>query len=312
MSGDLDSEQDVSCACVIGGGAFGTALGLVLARKGAKVKVWVRSEQQAAEVNASKQNKKYLPDVTLPSNMEWTSNINDAVQDTELVLLAIPTQFLRSFLEGNRSTLPVGVPLVVCAKGIEIGTLQTPFQITHDELPGKYAKFMAVISGPSFAKEIAENQPTMLSCAAEDPSLSNLVQRKLSCKKANFKVYTTTDIVGCEIAGAVKNVLAIASGASAGCGFGNNTRAALICRGLTEMTRLVHRCGAVSSARRLETAFPRSALPHPRGRQARLVGGGAARPGGGGGPAADVHVPPLPQLHRRLPPRSQRRDLAPD
>ena len=241
------SEQDVACATVIGGGAFGTALGLVLARKRAKVKVWVRSEDQATEVNTTKENKKYLPNVTLPDNMEWTSNISFAVEGSELVLLAIPTQFLRSFLEANRSTLPVGVPLVVCAKGIEIGTLQTPFQITHDELPGKYAKYMAVISGPSFAKEIAENQPTMLTCAAEDPVVSNLVQRKLSCKQANFKVYTSPDIIGCEIAGAVKNVLAIASGASAGCGFGNNARAALICRGLTEMTRLAQRCLPPSS-----------------------------------------------------------------
>jgi glycerol-3-phosphate dehydrogenase (NAD(P)+) len=236
------SEQEVAFASVIGGGAFGTALGLVLARKGAKVKVWVRSTEQAAEVNATRENKKYLPNVSLPENMEWTSTISSAVEGSELVLLAIPTQFLRSFLEANRSTLPVGVPIVVCAKGIEIGTLQTPFQITHDELPGKYAKYMAVISGPSFAKEIADNQPTMLTCAAEDPALNNLVQRKLSCKQANFKVYTSPDIIGCEIAGAVKNVLAIASGASAGCGFGNNTRAALICRGLTEMTRLAQRC----------------------------------------------------------------------
>ena len=149
-----DQELPVANACIIGGGAFGTALGLVLAKKGAHVKIWVRSEEQvsfhkmltqfsrsitnsrsllhisqAAEVNATHENKKYLPDVSLPPNITWTSSITLAVENAEIVLLALPTQFLRAFLENNRSTLPVGVPLVLCAKGIEMGTLQTPFQV---------------------------------------------------------------------------------------------------------------------------------------------------------------------------------------
>ena len=242
------NHSDVSRAAVIGGGSFGTAMGLVLARKGAAVRVWVRNEEQAAAVNAAKCNERYLPGVEIPEKMTWTSNAVDAVADVDIVILAIPTQFLRGFLESNRSTFPINVPIVLAAKGIEVGTLQTPFGILEDELPGKYRKMMCVLSGPSFAKEIAARMHTAVSVAAREPEVADRVQRLMSSPEAAFRCYRQDDIIGCEIAGAMKNVLAIASGAATGLGLANNSRAALVCRGLSEIGKLSKALGSNGAA----------------------------------------------------------------
>jgi NAD-dependent glycerol-3-phosphate dehydrogenase len=237
-------------ATVLGGGSFGTSLALVLAGKGYSVNVWVRSAEQAMAVNTSRENFKYLPGVKIPDTIQWTSDVVSAVQGSDIVLFAIPTQFLRSFAQSNRSTLPVGVPLVLCAKGIELSTLQLPYDIIRDELPGKYSKYICVLSGPSFAKEIAAGHPTSVVVASIESSIADQVQKQMTCPAMNFRVYTVSDVMGAEIAGAVKNVLAIAAGAVSGLGYGSNTRAALICRGLVEMTRLADKMGSDSSCLR--------------------------------------------------------------
>lgn len=237
-------QEPVARAAVIGGGSFGTALATVLARKNAQVNVWVRDAAQAELVNQSRENKKYLPGITLHPNLTWSNDVAACVRGAEIVLLALPTQYLRHFLENNRSTLPTNVPLVLCAKGIEMGSLQTPYEILRDELPGKYARWMVVLSGPSFAKEIMSNLVTSCAVAAEDPVVAQLAQRMMSARESNFKCYTTPDLLGCEVAGAMKNVLAIASGAATGLGLDNNARAALICRGLSEMKLLAHKMGS--------------------------------------------------------------------
>lgn len=239
----------LSRATVIGGGAFGTALAMVLAKKSERIErpiihVWVRHPEIAQTVNETRMNERYLPGVPFPDNVLFTSEILTAVKDSELVLVAIPTQFLRSFLESNRSTLPVGVPIVLCSKGIECGSLQTPFEIMRDELPGKYAKWISVLAGPSFAKEMAASQPTGVAVAAEDIAVTQQVMRLMSSRAANFRCYGSTDVMGCEVAGAVKNVLAIASGCCTGLGLGNNSRAALVCRGLSEMSELAKQAGS--------------------------------------------------------------------
>jgi glycerol-3-phosphate dehydrogenase len=230
--------------CVIGGGAFGTALAEVLASNRHNVHVWVRSTGQVEEVRRYRENKTYLPGHKLQENVHFTTDVMEAVSEAALVLLAIPTQFLRSFLSANRSIFPVGVPIVTCAKGIELTTLQFPYDILIDELPGKYHKFFAALSGPSFAKEIVMKQPTSVTVSAKHSEIGTTVQELLSSRAHNFRVYTNDDIVGIEVAGAVKNVLAIASGASHGLGFGNNTRAMLICRGLAEINRLSTKLGS--------------------------------------------------------------------
>jgi NAD-dependent glycerol-3-phosphate dehydrogenase len=234
-------------ATVLGGGSFGTSLALVLASKGADVMVWVRSAEQARSVNETRENAKYLPGVKIPDNIQWTTDVVESVVDSEIVLFAIPTQFLRSFAQSNRSTMPVGVPLVLCAKGIELSSLQLPYDILKDELPGKYSKYICVLSGPSFAKEIAAKNPTSVVVASLETTIAEQVQRQMSAVESNFRVYTVTDVIGAEVAGAVKNVLAIAAGTVHGLGYGSNTRAALICRGLVEMTRLAERMGSDAS-----------------------------------------------------------------
>lgn len=242
-------EDPVRKALVIGGGSFGTALALVLARKGAEVNVWVRQPEQAELVNRERENAKYLKGTKLPNNLVFTSTIDAPVlEGLELVIFAIPTQFLRPFLEEHRSTFPTGIPLLQSAKGIEIGTLKTPFEIMTDELPGKYGKYICVLAGPSFAKEMASGLVTNVAVAAPDQNVCERAQRLMSARAANFRCYTSNDYMGCEIAGAVKNVLAIASGACHGLGLGLNARAALICRGLHEMTTLAKALGSNGAA----------------------------------------------------------------
>jgi glycerol-3-phosphate dehydrogenase len=244
-------EIPVERAMVVGGGAFGTALALILARKGALVHVWVRDKAQAEHVNAARENVKYLSGTKLPDNLLFTADVTgslSALGQVDLVIFAIPTQFLRSFLEAHRSTFPVGVPLIQSAKGIEVGTLKTPFEIMQDELPGKYSKWLCVLAGPSFAKEMAAGLVTNVTIAAPDPLICEKVTRQMSCRAASFRCYSNDDVMGCEIAGAVKNVLAIASGASSGLGLGLNARAGLICRGLHEMSLLARAAGSNTHA----------------------------------------------------------------
>jgi glycerol-3-phosphate dehydrogenase len=242
-------EDPVNKALVIGGGSFGTALALILARKGANVSVWVRQADQAENVNRARENVKYLPGTKLPENLVFTNIIDASITEgLELVIFAIPTQFLRPFLEEHRSTFPVCIPLLQSAKGIEIGTLKTPYDIMTDELPGKYGKYICVLAGPSFAKEMAAGLVTNVTVAAPDRDVCQRAQRMMSARAANFRCYASPDYMGCEIAGAVKNVLAIASGASHGLGLGLNARAALICRGLHEMTLLAKALGSNGAA----------------------------------------------------------------
>lgn len=237
-------EENVAKALVVGGGSFGTALGLMLARKGTAVSIWVREQHQADLCNEQRENVKYLKGVKLPANMIFNSDILAAISDVELIIFAIPTQFLRPFLEAHRSIFPVGIPLIQSAKGVEVSTLKTPYEIMMDELPGKYAKYICVLAGPSFAKEMAAGQVTNVAVASPNPIICNKAQRMMSSRLANFRCYASSDVIGCEIAGAVKNVLAIASGASTGLGLGLNARAALICRGLHEMTMLAKALGS--------------------------------------------------------------------
>jgi len=156
--------------------------------------------------------------------------------------LVIPTPFLRRVMVDNRSTLPVGVPLVCCAKGIENDSLLCPYEILIEELPGKYHPWIAALSGPSFAEEVARGQPTSVLCAAHNPEVAVRIQNAMSDEM--FRVYTGSDVIGAEIGGAVKNVLAIACGAANGAGYGSNTAALLMTRGLMEMTRLAVKKGA--------------------------------------------------------------------
>eukprot|EP00584_Thalassiosira_punctigera_P001948 CAMPEP_0172526814 /NCGR_PEP_ID=MMETSP1067-20121228/1644_1 /TAXON_ID=265564 ORGANISM="Thalassiosira punctigera, Strain Tpunct2005C2" /NCGR_SAMPLE_ID=MMETSP1067 /ASSEMBLY_ACC=CAM_ASM_000444 /LENGTH=366 /DNA_ID=CAMNT_0013310409 /DNA_START=35 /DNA_END=1135 /DNA_ORIENTATION=+ len=230
-------------ALVVGDGAFAMAMATAMARRGSDVRVLCHTEKVRDEINAG-ENKTYLPGYKVNENIRAHTSIEEAcAPDVQIVLLVIPTQFLRTFLVRNLAKMPVGCPIVVCAKGIEVGTAETPYEMMLAELPGKYHKHFAVLAGPSFAKEIMDGEPTNVVVASEGRDVATVVARYVS-DGSSLRAYVSDDVHGIEIAGAVKNVLAIASGALDGLGFGNNARAALVCRGLAELTRLAVATGS--------------------------------------------------------------------
>ncbi|CAE7415799.1 gpsA [Symbiodinium natans] len=216
-----------------------------VASKGIFVSLWAREEEVVQSINSKHENSTFLAGVPLSEKIVATGSVAEAVSEAELLFLIIPTPFIAKWLEQNQPMLPWQVPLVCFSKGIEQQSLRTPYEILVDELPGKYHAKLAVVSGPSFAKEIGVGLPTSVTCAAQDIEVAKQIQLALATR--NFRVYTAADVIGAELCGALKNVLAIACGASDGFGFGANARAALITRGLAEMTRLVVKKGGKAS-----------------------------------------------------------------
>lgn len=237
----MHDESSRIRAAVLGGGSWGTALAQLLARKGHTVRLWAREPEVIEGINARHENPLFLEGIPLDERVVADGRIDDVVHDADLVLFTIPTQFLRPFLVQYREAFPPNAILVNGSKGIEKNTLATPFEVMVDELPGKYHRRLAVLSGPSFAREVALNMPTNVTVACGDEDVARAVQRMMA--DFTFRVYRNGDVMGTEIGGAVKNVLAIAAGASDGFGFGHNALAGLITRGLAEMTRLAQKKG---------------------------------------------------------------------
>jgi len=213
---------------VIGGGAWGTALASVAARDGEAVLLWARESEVVEAVNAAHENPLFLAGVPLPRSIQATGEISD-LSGCEALLVVTPAQFVRATL----SELSAGdIPLVLCAKGIEAGTRLLISEVAHAVQP---AAPIAVISGPTFAHEVAAGQPTAVTLACADEAIGERLADRLA--GPTFRPYASNDVVGAEIGGAVKNVLAIACGVVEGAGLGQNARAALIARGFAEMTR---------------------------------------------------------------------------
>jgi glycerol-3-phosphate dehydrogenase (NAD(P)+) len=213
---------------VIGGGAWGTALASVAARDGEPVLLWAREPEVVEAVNAAHENPLFLAGVPLPRSIEATGRIGD-LSGCEALLVVSPAQFVRPIL----AELPVGeTPLVLCSKGIEAGSRLLISEVAHQVQP---AAPIAVISGPTFAHEVAAGQPTAVTLACTDEGIGQRLADRLA--GPTFRPYASNDVVGAEIGGAVKNVLAIACGVVEGAGLGQNARAALIARGFAEMTR---------------------------------------------------------------------------
>jgi glycerol-3-phosphate dehydrogenase (NAD(P)+) len=218
---------------VIGGGAWGTALALVARRAGSEPVLWARDSAVVDAVNRRHENPIYLPGIALDPAIAATSDLGQAVAGADAALLAVPAQFLRDVLDALTPHLPPAMPLLLCAKGIEIVTLTTMSELTAKLCPGNP---VAVLSGPSFAAEVARELPTAVVIASRDAALARRFMAALG--SARFRPYLSEDPLGAELGGAVKNVLAIACGIVDGRRLGDNARAALITRGLAEMTRL--------------------------------------------------------------------------
>ncbi|MEW6621592.1 MAG: NAD(P)H-dependent glycerol-3-phosphate dehydrogenase [Bacillota bacterium] len=226
---------------VIGAGSWGTALSLLLADKGYKVFLWGRDKNHLNQINHERINYKYLPGVKLPDNVYVEVDFQKAVQATEMIVLAVPSQTVREvckqlncFIRGN--------PIIVnTAKGIELKTHYRLSEVIKEEI--KSCKpLVSVLSGPSHAEEVGRRQPTAIVAAAEDKGIANLVQDVFMT--SYFRVYTNSDLTGVELGGALKNVIALATGIAEGLGFGDNSKAALITRGLHEIARLGNKLGA--------------------------------------------------------------------
>lgn len=216
---------------VIGAGAWGTALAATLSRAGRSVLLWAHEPEVAAGIAANGRNPLFLPDILLNGVTAVTDLALTA--DADALLLVTPAQFLRALCRRLRPHWPEGRPAVICAKGIETGSLRTMSEVVAEELP---QAALAVLSGPTFAIEVASGLPTAITLAASDTEMGHRLVRAIGT--ASFRPYLTDDVIGAELGGAVKNVLAIACGVVEGRGLGDNARAALITRGLAELTRL--------------------------------------------------------------------------
>jgi glycerol-3-phosphate dehydrogenase (NAD(P)+) len=223
---------------VLGAGAWGTVLANLAARNGALVSLWARDAAHAAEMAATGVNARRLPGVPLASNVRATESLAEAAE-ADIIFLAVPTQALRQVCEALASFAPPGLPLVICAKGIERATGLFPSQVLAEILPEHPP---AVLSGPSFAGDVAKGLPTAVTLAADDTERAAALARTLAAPW--FRLYHSHDIRGVEIGGGAKNVLAIASGIAAGRGFGASAGAALIARGFAELSRFGRAFGA--------------------------------------------------------------------
>jgi glycerol-3-phosphate dehydrogenase (NAD(P)+) len=227
---------------VIGAGSWGTALAKLLAEKGYPVWLWVHGEARCREIAERRENVAYLPGVTLPYNVIPSTRLEEVVAGKTSIVCVVPSHLVRSIMT-QAGPLVDGAPLLVSAsKGIEDGTSKTMIGVLEETLPARLHERMCVLSGPSFAREVARGMPTAVTAASRTADAAVECQAKFTT--SFFRVYTSTDVVGVELGGAVKNVIAIAAGVSDGLGFGHNSRAALITRGVAEVARLAGRLGA--------------------------------------------------------------------
>lgn len=228
---------------VLGAGSWGTALAISLAQTGHEVCLWARRAEAAERMAAERHNPTYLPDVVIPDAVQITADLEAAVTDPEMWVMAAPSQSIRALAQRVRPHAHPDRIVVSVAKGIENDTLQTTTQVLADVLaPPVPVERIAVLSGPSHAEEVGEGRPTTLVAAAPDLAVAREVQETFMSPR--LRVYATDDVMGVEIGGAVKNILAIAAGISDGVGYGDNAKAALVTRGLAEITRLGLALGA--------------------------------------------------------------------
>lgn len=228
-------------ATVMGSGSWGTAFAAVMADAGTDVTMWSRRPELAEAIETTRVNDDYLPSLRLPDRVHVTSDVAEAMDGSDILVLAVPSQTLRENLEGWREHLPDGAPLVSLMKGIELGTLKRMTEVMEEvaEVP---ADQVVVVSGPNLAKEVADKQPAAAVVAASRHGVRSKVAE--ACAAPYFRPYTNADVVGTEIAGAVKNVIALSVGMAHGLGMGENSTATLLTRGLAETARLGVALGA--------------------------------------------------------------------
>lgn len=239
---DGNLKQPSLRACVIGAGAWGTALATVLCDAGHDVTLWAFERHVADAINSSQRNTTYLPEIILPATLKCTNDLQAAVANADLIVSVVPAQHSRQVGLQWIKNAPKSAVVVCASKGIELGTGKLLSDIFDEILPPPLKSRMCFLSGPSFAREVAKGQPTVVVCAGAVESTAKYVQHAFA--RPTFRTYWTHDVVGVEVGGALKNVMAIATGICDGMGLGLNARAALITRGLIEITRVAVALGA--------------------------------------------------------------------
>lgn len=236
------SLQKVRNVSVVGAGAWGTTLARHLAQKGLSVNLWAFEPKTVESIKATRQNSLYLPGVSLPENIQPSSELSVVIQNAELLILTVPSHAMRTTIESLFPFVTRPIPTVIATKGIEEGSCKLMSQVISDIVPEEWSPFLSVLSGPSFATEVCAGKPTTILLAGQNFDLITHLQSLLMA--TYFRVYTAKDIIGAQLGGALKNVMAIAAGIVDGLDLGLNARAALITRGLAEMIRLGLAMGA--------------------------------------------------------------------
>jgi glycerol-3-phosphate dehydrogenase (NAD(P)+) len=234
--------MDGNKVCVMVAGSWGTALATVLADNGNQVSLWTRDPAHAADINATRVNRRFLPDAALPSNITATSSVEEAVKGAHAVLLAPPSGAMREVTRQIQPWITGDTLIIHATKGFEVGTLKRMTEVIAEELPHTDPKKIVVLSGPSHAEEVIRRSPTTVVVAAQCADSAEKAQDLFM--NSSFRVYTNPDVTGVEISGALKNIIALGAGLSDGLEFGDNAKAALITRGLAEIARLGLAMGA--------------------------------------------------------------------
>lgn len=241
MLARMSAENPVRCA-VLGAGSFGTCLSILLAEKGYKVDLWARDARLVEAIRRDRRNPRYLSDFVLPDSVRATASLEEALDEKELIVSVVPSHAVREVWGKGRDLVRPDALIVSASKGIEVGTGKLVSDVLMEILPREMHDRLCFLLGPSFAREIAERRPTAVSLAARNETYAIAAQTLISSPL--FRCYTTSDVVGVELGGALKNVIAIAIGIADGMESGLNSRAALITRGLAEITRLGVALGA--------------------------------------------------------------------
>ena len=227
---------------VIGAGSWGTALALVLANNGNQVDLYTRREDQKKEINERRTNEKYLPEIQLPIGIKASTNLEEVVRDKQFILMVVPSHSMRETCQKIEPFINENSVLIHATKGLEINTYSRMSEVIKEEIEKVPIENIVVLSGPSHAEEVSKNMPTTVVVAGKKLAVAEQVQDLFM--NTNFRVYTNSDLVGVEIAGALKNIIALGAGLNDGLDFGDNAKAALMTRGLAEIARLGIELGA--------------------------------------------------------------------
>lgn len=227
---------------VIGAGSWGTALSMVLADNGHGVRIWGNKAEQIHEINEKHTNETYLPEIQLPETIKGYVSLEEAMSGIDTVLLVVPTKAIRSVIQHLKNFVKQPITIIHASKGIEPGSFKRISEMIEEEMPKELVESIVVLSGPSHAEEVSLRHPTTLTAASYHLQAAEKTQKLFM--NTNFRVYTNRDVLGVELGGALKNIIALGAGISDGLGYGDNAKAALISRGLTEITRLGCEMGA--------------------------------------------------------------------